>query len=140
MVVVDANVLIYAYSAHSSHYEPSKQWLEKAFAGPEQVGFAWVVLLSFLRIMTASAMIRPLTMQEAAGVVSEWLRRRRAVILQPGPQHWRILGDLLLESQSKGNLVNDAHLAALAIENGAALCSFDRDFRRFPKLRLIIPE
>lgn len=141
MVIADANVLIYAYSSESGHHEASRRWLESAFAGTEKIGFAWVVLLSFLRITTSQAIMRrPLAMEEASGVVGAWLARENSIIVTPGRRHWQILDELLRESQSKGNLVNDAHLAALAIENGAALCSFDRDFRRFAKLRLIIPD
>jgi toxin-antitoxin system PIN domain toxin len=141
VVIADVNVLIYAYSSESPHHEASRQWLEAAFAGTERIGFAWVVLLAFLRITTSPFVMRPpLAMEESAAVVSAWLGREISVIVTPGRRHWQILDELLRESQSKGNLVNDAHLAALAIENGAALCSFDRDFRRFPKLRLIIPD
>ncbi|MCU1257958.1 MAG: domain family protein [Bryobacterales bacterium] len=72
--------------------------------------------------------------------IDQWLQREFSATLEPGPTHWQILCETILESQSKGNLVNHAHLAALAIENGAAICSYDRDFRRFSKLRLIIPQ
>lgn len=140
MVIVDSNVLLYAYSPESPHYESSRRWLTSAFAGTEQIGFAWVVVLSFLRMITSPLIFEPsLSMTEAASFVTEWLSHENAVLLTPSRRHWQIMHDLLLESQSKANLVTDAHLAALAIENGAALCSFDRDFRRFLKLRLIIP-
>lgn len=141
MVIVDANVLIFAYSVEAPRHEISRKWLERAFLDPQGVGFTWMVLLAFLRMMTSRSMVRvALPMQEACAVLDSWLEQESAALISPGPKHWAILQELLRESDSKSDLVNHAHLAALAIENGAALCSFDRDFRRFPKLRLIIPE
>ncbi len=139
--MVDSNVLIYAYAGESEHHETAKQWLERALAGPEPVGFPWLVLLSFLRILTSPRIMqRAVPLREAAAVVDALLRCEPAVVPHPGARHWEILSELLREARAKGNLVNDAHLAALAVENGAALCSFDRDFRLFPKVRLLTPD
>lgn len=140
MILVDANVLLYAYDAGSVHHDSCRKWVETALSGPEPLRFAWVTLLAFLRLTTHPQVFeRPLAMAEAAGQVAGWLDRPCAAILQPSGRHWPIFERLLEEGQVRGPLVMDAHLAALAIEHGAELCTLDRDFRRFDGLRLLDP-
>jgi len=136
MTLVDANVLLHAYNASSSHHSAARQWLERAFAGPEPVCLAWATILAFLRIGTnPRAFPEPYSLEEATALVSEWLSVPSLRVLDPGERHWEILRSLLPAAQARGPLVMDAHLAALAIEHGAILCSTDRDFTRFPGLR-----
>jgi hypothetical protein len=117
-------------------HRAAKAWLDAALSGSEQVGFAWMTLLGFLRISTqARLFLRPLSVAEASRIVEMQLSSPVAEILQPGPDHARILLRLLAEAGTAGNLVPDAHLAALAIEHGAELVTFDRDFGRFKGLR-----
>ena len=100
------------------------------------VAFAWVTLLAFLRLSTSSRPLRqPYTIAEASAIVDELISRPNVYLLRPSDRHWGILQKLLLQGQASGNLVMDAHLAALAIEHGALLCTTDRDFARFPGLR-----
>ncbi len=140
MILVDANLLLCAYNSSSQRYEAARRWLESALSGSEPVGFAWVTLLAFLRIGTDHrAFPSPLAPEEAAAIVSEWLDRPNAVALPPGDRHWEILSRLLTVAQARGALVMDAHLASLAIEHGATLCTTDRDFARFPGLRFRNP-
>jgi uncharacterized protein len=140
MVVVDANVLIYATNSDAAHHEPARRWLETALAGAEGVGLPWLVLLAYLRITTDDRIVpQPLAVDEALEQVRRWLDAPAAVALEPTGRHLAVLSGLLAASRTGGNLVNDAHLAALAIEHGATLVSFDRDFGRFEGLRHHVP-
>lgn len=140
MILVDANLLLYAHDKESAHHSRSRSWLEGTLAGPEPVRLAWMVVLAFLRIVTdPRALRRPMSIAEAVSVVGEWLEHPNFGLLHPTDRHWAILSDLLPAAQARGPLVMDAHLAALAIEHGATLCSTDRDFTRFPRLRFSNP-
>jgi hypothetical protein len=140
MVIVDANVLLYAVNAASPHHRTAKGWIEGALAGDEPVGFAWVVLLAFLRLVTLRAVFpKPLDVDMALEVVEAWLSARAATVVQPTARHASVLGGFLTASGTAGNLVTDAHLAALAVEHGARLCTFDRDFARFAGVRSFAP-
>jgi toxin-antitoxin system PIN domain toxin len=140
VIVIDANILLYAYDSSSAHHEVARGWLESILSRPEPVGLAWMTVLAFLRISTnPRAFQHPFSVTEAVAIVSGWLDRPMVTLLGPGERHWEILRDLLLEGQAPGPLVMDAHLAALAIEHGATLSTSDRDFARFPGLRLHNP-
>lgn len=140
MKLLDVNVLLYAHDTSSAHHARCRDWLLRALKGDEPVGLPWQTLLGFLRIVTnVRAVQRPLAPAEASAIVSRWLARPQAVIVEPGERYWSILQDLLQRAQVKGALVTDAALAALAIEQGATLCTTDRDFRRFDGLKLLDP-
>ena len=136
MILPDANLLLYAYNTDTAQHDAAREWLEDALNKPELVAFCWPALLAFIRIGTnPRAFPQPLTPAEAALAVDSWLVRPNAVVVQPGTRHWGILRRLLLQGQASGPLAADAHLAALAIEHGAILCSTDQDFTRFNQLR-----
>ncbi len=136
MILLDANLLIYSFSSSSPHYQPAHQWLESLLSSPRAVALAWGTINAFLRISTnPRAYAQPYTAPEAVQIVSDLLERPTVQIVNPGASYWRIFRELLVEAQGTANLVNDAHLAALAIEHGALLCTTDRDFSRFPGLR-----
>lgn len=140
MILVDANLLIYAYNPQSEHHHAARQWLEEVFSGSEQVRLAWQTILAFLRIMTnVHVFEKPLGPREARAIVAQWLQQPAVGILDPGERHWEILGGLMEDAQVRGPLVTDAHLAALAIEHGTILCTHDSDFLRFPSLKLLDP-
>jgi toxin-antitoxin system PIN domain toxin len=140
MRVVDANVLLYAVNPDAPLHGRARTWLDGALSGTETVGFAWSVLLTFLRVGTSPAVFpRPLTIDEAAGVVELWLGRPAALVIEPTPRHLAVLRGLLGGTGTAANLVNDAHLAALALEHGAEIVSFDRDFQRFEGVRSSLP-
>jgi hypothetical protein len=140
MILIDANLLLYASDAASAHHEPARRWLETIFSEPEPVGLAWVALLAFLRVGTDPRLRKDApTLEEAAGIVTDWLDRPMVTLVNPGERHWQILRDLMTEGQARGPLIMDAHLAALAIEHGALLATTDRDFARFPGLRFFNP-
>lgn len=140
MRIVDANVLLYAVNADAPSHDAAKAWLDGALGGREAVGFAWIVLLAFLRLATnPSVFPRPLEVDQAFGSIEGWLAQQTAVVVEPTPRHAAVLRGLLGTSGTAGNLVTDAHLAALAVEHGAELASFDTDFARFPGLRWCRP-
>ena len=140
MILVDANLLLYAYNSTAPEHVSAREWLEDVFARPEPVLLPWQSIHAFLRIATnPRAWKNPLTSEEARAIVDEWLSLPNVVTPSPGERHWEILRDLLPDSQCSGPLVADAVLAALAMEHGAELCTHDRDFSRFPTLRLVNP-
>ena len=140
MRIVDLNILLYAVNADSPHHARARRWLEHAIGGPEAIALPWVVILGFLRITTSRQVFAsPLDPAEAITIVGSWLARPNVVRLDPGDRHWQLLSALLTDVGAAGNLTTDAHLAALAIENGCELCSTDADFARFQQLNWMNP-
>jgi len=140
VIVLDANVLLYAYDSSSLAHERCRHWLTEAFNGGEQIGLPWQTLLAFVRIATNSRAFRvPLSGERACVIVSQWLTLPQVVVVAPGEAFWSIFVEQVKRAQVLGPLVTDAALAALAIESGATLCSTDRDFLRFEGLKLVDP-
>lgn len=140
MKVVDANLLLYAVNEDAPLHAKAKTWLEEALSGTEAVGFEWTVLLAFLRLSTRPALFpRPLRPDQALGLIDSWLAQPCAGIVQPTERHLDVLKEMLAPFGAAGNLVSDAHLAAVAREHGAEICSCDADFARFPGVRWINP-
>jgi len=135
MKIIDVNVLLYAVNRDSEHHRTTRDWLDAALVRTETVGFTWSVVLAFLRVSTHPAVFaRPLTPEESLATMRTWLAQPAATIVEPTSRHLSVLGGLLVEAGMAGNLVNDAHLAAMAIENAAELISYDADFGRFAGL------
>lgn len=140
MKILDVNLLLYALDARSAHHANARNFLDRVLNTDETVALPWTVILGFLSVVSnARVFPQALTSEQATAVVDAWLARPNVVALEPGPEHWSIMGDLLRESGTAGSLVSDAHLAALAIERGAELCSADADFGRYPRLRWVDP-
>ena len=140
MKLVDANVLLYAVNEDAPHHEEARAWLDDGLSGNEAVGFAWVVVLAFLRLTTRADLFRrALEFEDAAAVVEQWLAAVPAVVVQPTPRHLELLRGLVQATGVAANLINDAHLAALALEYDATIVSYDRDFGRFAGLRHELP-
>ena len=136
MILLDANLLIYAVNQDAPLHQKAKSWLETVLSGRETVGFPWTVLLAFLRLTTRPGLFRhPLPVETAFDLVACWLDQTPANIVHPGPRHLPVLRELLRPLGTGGNLTSDAHLAAMAIEHGAELCSSDTDFARFQGLK-----
>lgn len=136
MKLVDANVLLYAVNRASARHDEARTWLDDALSGGASVAMAWVPLLAFTRIATRPGLFaRPLTVAQATGVVQEWLAQPACTVVQPTPRHPFVLAELLAQVGVGGNLVNDAHLAALAVEHRAEIISYDSDFSRFAGVR-----
>jgi uncharacterized protein len=133
VILVDANVLLYAVNQSEPRNDEARRWLDGALGDTETIGFAWAVLLAFLRLSTRIGLFpRPLSVDEALDRANGWLAQPPAVVAEPTARHLSILGDLLRATATGGNLVADAHLAALAVEHRATVVSYDRDFGRFP--------
>jgi toxin-antitoxin system PIN domain toxin len=140
VILIDANLLIYAYNASADVHEKARTWLEDALSGGDPVGLAWSSIHAFLRLTTHHALFpEPLSIVEAITIVKSWLAQPIVTIVEPGMTYWTILESLLRQANVRGPLVMDAHLAALAIENGAVLHTTDRDFRRFEGVQIRNP-
>ena len=139
MLLVDANLLLYAANERAREHERARRWLGQALDGAEAIAFAWTVVLAFLRLSTHSAVLpRPLHPDQAVGLLGAWLAAPPAVVVEPTARHMPLLHGLLRSAGTAGNLVSDAHLAALALEHGATVVSFDRDFGRFEGLATLV--
>lgn len=140
MKLLDANILLYAYDSSSAHHVACRTWLESAFTADETIVLPWPTVLAFVRIATNPRAVRqPLSGRQACAIVSTWLERPNVAVTGAGDRFWEIFRDLVVEAQVSGPLITDAALAALALEQGATLCSTDRDFRRFHGLKLVDP-
>lgn len=136
MTLTDANLLLYAYDSSCVQHERARQWLEDRLSGVETFGVAWMALLAFVRLSTSPRVFEePFPVEEAIALVESWLDLPCVRVLHPGPRHATLLRQLLEPLGSAGNLTTDAHLAAIALEHDAILCSADADFSRFPGLR-----
>ncbi|MDE0102714.1 MAG: PIN domain-containing protein [Bryobacterales bacterium] len=139
-VLVDANLLLYAYDADSPHHAIVRQWLKDRISSGHPVRFALVTLLAFVRIASDSRIfVRPMSPAEACTVVASLLDAANVQMLAPGPRSWRHLGEICTDASARGPLVMDAHLAALAREHGAVIATADRDFRRFTGIETTNP-
>ena len=135
MILIDANLLIYAIDSDAPQHRAARRWLERTRSAT-----APVVILAFSRITTrAGIMRRPLTPAAALAFVDSWLEQPCVEAVAPGEHHWPILRRLLEATGAAGNLTADAHIAAIALERGAAVSSCDRDFAPFPGLRHVDP-
>ena len=140
MVLVDANLLIHAVNLDAHHHRRARAWLEETLSGSTSVGLPWVCLLAFLRITTRPGILaNPLKADEATDFVQSWLEQPFVDPVVPGRSHWPILRNLVRVTGTSGNLTSDAHVAALAIEYGATVCSADYDFKRFPGVGHVNP-
>lgn len=136
MILVDANILLYAEDSLSEHHDASREWWDEQLSGFEPVALCWPVLTAFIRIGTNSRLHkRPLMLKEAVERVQSWLEQPCVRILTPTEEHWIIFQQMLRVGNATANLVSDAHLAALAIEHNCILASTDTDFARFRGLK-----
>jgi toxin-antitoxin system PIN domain toxin len=136
----DVNLFLYAYDSRSPRHAVARDWLEHTLSSAETVGLSWIVLLAFIRLSTRSVVIEnPLGVDAAIELVESWLDQPCVTVINPTERHAAVLRELLLPLGTAGNMTTDAHLAALAIEHGALLCSCDSDFSRFKGLRWTDP-
>jgi len=141
VLLVDANVLLHAVNSSAREHAAAREWLRAALSGTEPVALPWTVLLAFVRLAThPSVFARPLSAEQAGATLEGWLGAAAAVIVEPtGRRHLSVLRGLLTAAGTAGNLVSDAHLAAIALEHDATVVSFDRDFARFEGVRSHVP-
>ena len=135
MILVDANLLLYAHNRSAPEHAAARAWFERALSGPDRIGVPWPSILSFVRLASNPVVFRePITPAAAWQVVRQWLRQKNVWIPTPGTLHGEIFESLLADRRVTSRMVPDAHLAALAIEHGLTLCSTDGDFARFAGL------
>jgi toxin-antitoxin system PIN domain toxin len=140
VILLDANLLVYAHVASLPQHRSAVSWLDGQLNGDAIVALPWQSLLSFARLASNPRIFeRPLTVESAWNQVERWLDCPMVRIPVPGERHREILGQLIRSSVDRPNLIPDARLAALAIENGLILCSTDRDFARFTGLNWVNP-
>lgn len=136
MILVDINLLLYSTYTSTNEHEAARSWFDTQLNGTTRVGLPWASLLGYLRIATNRRVFpRAMSMSDAWGQIEDWLACEPVWIPQPTERHAEVLASLLTQPGVHGNLVSDAHLAALAIEHGLTLCSTDGDFARFRALR-----
>lgn len=136
MILLDANLLLYATNDLDEQHTSAKAWLMNQMSGTETVGLCWPVLQAFIRIGTNPRLHRrPMTLDESVVCVQSWLDQPCVRIVQPTENHWTIFQQMLRAGRATANLVSDAHLAALAVEHNCVLHSTDRDFARFRGLK-----
>jgi hypothetical protein len=140
VIVVDANLLLYAYDPGSSHHKAARKWIEEAFSGDEIVGIPWQTVGAFLRITTNSKLPgQRVALERVIEIVDMWFEQPNVRFLTPGDRHWDLLRQMMTGGQARGPLLTDAQLAAITIEYGGVLHTMDRDFARFPGLRWVNP-
>jgi uncharacterized protein len=140
VIVLDANLLLYAYDSLSPHHEMARGWIEKIFSEPAPIGLPWQTVCAFLRITTNPRLSGDrFSVEEAIRTVDQWLEQPNVRLLAPGERHWPLLRQTALDGQAQGPLMTDSQLAALTIEWGGTLYTTDRDFARFPALRWVNP-
>ena len=136
MILVDANILLYAEDSLHSRHQQARSWWDDQLSGTGVVCLCWTVLSAFIRIGTNPRVFEyPLSLEQALARVQSWLDQPCTRVVLPTERHWTVFKQLLTDGQAVANLVTDAHLAALAIEHGCELASTDSDFARFPKLK-----
>jgi toxin-antitoxin system PIN domain toxin len=140
LILVDANILIYARVSSLAQHDAARDWLDRQLNGVPRVGLPWASLIAFLRIVTNPRVFEhsePIA--NAWHQVKAWLACDAAWIPEPTERHIEVLDGLVTSSGVHANLIPNAHLAALAMEHGLTLCSADGDFARFPGLRWLNP-
>jgi len=136
MVLIDVNVFVYAHRRDSLNHRAYRRWVEDCVNGEEAYGMADLVLSAFLRIVTHPGIFKsPSRLEDALRFAGEVRSPANCVLIAPGARHWDIFTRLCREAGTKGNLVHDAYLAALAIESGSEWITTDRDYARFAGLR-----
>ena len=140
MILVDANILLYAEDSLSRFHQKARLWWDDQLSQSDPVCLCWPVLSAFIRIGTNPRVFeQPLSLENAIARVQSWLDQPCTRVIRPTEDHWSLFQIMLEDGQAVANLVTDAHLAALAIEHGCDLVSTDSDFSRFPKLKWINP-
>ena len=136
MILVDANILLYAEDSLQPRHQKARAWWDDILSGTEVICLCWTVLSAFIRIGTNPRVFaHPLSLEQALTRVQSWLDQPCTRIVRPTEHHWTVFKQVLMDGQAVANLVTDAHLAALAIEHGCELASTDSDFARFRKLK-----
>ncbi len=140
MIVIDANLLLYAYVRELPFHAEARRWLQEAFSEEPLIGIPWQSIGAFLRVATNPRLsMGDLPTDRALAIVDSWLALPNVRALAPGDNHWPLLRRALTQSQVRGPRITDVQLAAITMEYGGTLHTTDRDFARFPGLRWTNP-
>lgn len=140
MIVLDVNLLIYAYDSTTPEHTTARAWLEGVLSGQETVALPWQTIYAFVRVLTHPGTLgAKLTLQSAIAIVDQWLDLTNVRTLVPTEKHWQLFREMLTKGDARGRLTTDAVLAALTMEHAGVLYTNDRDFARFPGLRWVNP-
>ena len=136
MILVDANILLYAEDQLSPRHAAARSWWDAQLSKSSPLCLSWIVLGAFIRIGTNPRVFEhPMSLDQAVSRVQSWLDQPCTRIIHPTERHWIVFQKMLFDGQAVANLVTDAHLAALAVEHGCELVSTDSDFSRFRGIR-----
>ena len=140
MKIIDTNLLVYAFVPELEQHPSARRWFQGVLREDEAIGLTWHAVLGFVRIVTDRRIFRvPLPVPKAVDLVDGWLQQQSVELVLPTPRHWTTLREMLVSGQASGPLASDAHVAALAREHGATIYTTDRDFLRFPDVRVVNP-
>lgn len=140
MIVLDVNVLIAAFRQDHPQHAIARPWLAALLGGHDDVVVPDTVWVGFLRIVThPNALVQPSTLEETASFITDVVSAPAYLTAAPFTESATRLVDLCRESQASGNLVPDAYIASVALGYGCPVASFDRDFRRFDGLAIVVP-
>lgn len=135
MILLDANVLIYAHNQDAEYHDAARTWLDERLSTPTRVGLPWESALAFVRLTSNPRIFpAPLSVRQAWNTVESWLEADPVWIPTPTDRHQEVLA-ALIPYVGKPNHLPDAHLAALALQYGLTVISADSDFARFPSVR-----
>jgi len=136
VILVDANILLYAEDQLSPRHAAARSWWDAQLSKSSPLCLSWIVLGAFIRIGTNPRVFEhPMSLDQAVSRVQSWLDQPCTRIIHPTERHWIVFQKMLFDGQAVANLVTDAHLAALAVEHGCELVSTDSDFSRFRGIR-----
>ncbi|MCF8039999.1 MAG: type II toxin-antitoxin system VapC family toxin [Desulfohalobiaceae bacterium] len=140
MILIDANILLYAEDSLSPQHQQARAWWDDQLSQDSPVCLCWTVLAAFTRIGTNPRVFEhPLSLEQAQSRVQSWLDQPCIRIVRPTEHHWSLFQQMLTDGQAVANLVTDAHLAAISIEHRCSLAFTDADFALFPKLKWFNP-
>ncbi|MGD1062574.1 MAG: TA system VapC family ribonuclease toxin [Terracidiphilus sp.] len=140
MIVIDVNLLIYAYDTTTPSHAEAKAWIEEVFSSSDAIGLPWQNIAAFIHVLTYPGLHgERFSRDQVLFIVDQWLAMPHMRALAPGERHWSLFREMLIKGDARGKLTSDAALAALTIEYGGVLHTTDRDFARFPGLRWVNP-
>lgn len=140
MILPDVNVLVLAHRKDQDGHEAMRDWLADEVNSEQPFALADLAVAGFLRVVTHPRVFAdPTPLREALRFLDGLFEQPTCVSVAAGERHWEIVRQVIVDADARGNLVPDAHLAAIAIEHGATVATRDRGFARFARVRWLDP-